>query len=214
MILRFRNLNIHSLNVSFIFRGKLGASLHRSSRPQGIGGKPPYLKVLFIFRSLLVSSVMLKFTSTVQLFLCYEYGISLLVFLSHCLILSSVNAYYHLIFCFILCFLGVTVPALFRDVWIWWTYCIYAFRGVWFLSIMVFISILCPNMLHSLSFLFLPSLVIFNFFLFWFHRRVEVSSKTKHIKKVYILHLERDALLRTNWKVTVFSWKWLPWLFV
>lgn len=30
-------------------RGKMGASLHRQSKSQAIGGKPPYLMVFFIF---------------------------------------------------------------------------------------------------------------------------------------------------------------------
>ena len=32
----------------YIYRGKIGASLHRSSRGRGIGGKPPYLMVWLV----------------------------------------------------------------------------------------------------------------------------------------------------------------------
>ena len=44
-----------------LFRGKMGSSLHRSSKEQAIGGKPPYLMVdqwnlLFCFVNFLFDS--------------------------------------------------------------------------------------------------------------------------------------------------------------
>lgn len=50
----FIYVSCNACHLSFFFhpsisRGKMGASLHRSSKAQAIGGKPPYLKVKFNF---------------------------------------------------------------------------------------------------------------------------------------------------------------------
>jgi hypothetical protein len=42
-------LLIKNIYPSILFRGKIGASLHRSSKGQAIGGRPPYLRVKSIY---------------------------------------------------------------------------------------------------------------------------------------------------------------------
>ena len=65
------------LHPSIIFRGKMGASLHRSSKGQAIGGKPPYLRVNH-FKNLATCLIMyIRFSHThththIYMCVCYD----------------------------------------------------------------------------------------------------------------------------------------------
>lgn len=61
----------HAKNVIHTpFRGKMGASLHRSLREQAIGGRPPYLMVKLNYKYLPVKvSVSLYFTFSLHFWL-------------------------------------------------------------------------------------------------------------------------------------------------
>lgn len=103
------------------------------------------------------------------------------------------------------------IAAIFWHVWIWRTYCIHASRKV--------LPLWNSGTLFALLFYWMSGCTydVRTWVQFWLikillssDRHALVSSKTKVSKKVYTLHLEKEALIRSSdseltWRVTNFS---------